>query len=280
MKPTRSAFTDHHGRRARIACAVAVAVGAAGCASQPPAAAPPAPSAAPPVAAAGAATSATGATSATKATYPSMAPIEQYLIADRDAEIALARTAAPAKISNDATVYVLTRGGYEKVVEGKNGFACLVDRAWQSNFDDPEFWNPKNRSPVCLNAPAVTSILPIQLKRTELALAGLGREQILERTKAAIAKKELGPPEMGAMSYMMSKQQYLNDGDGHWHPHLMFYMPGDMNASAWGANLPSGSAVYGGGEDLPGGGRLPSTIFFVPVPAWSDGTPAEAHDHH
>ena len=82
------------------------------------------------------------------------------------------------------------------------------------------------------------------------------------------------------MSYMMSKQQYLNDGAAHWHPHLMFYMPGDMNGSAWGANLPSGSAVYGGGEDLPGGGRLPATIFFVPVPDWSDGTVAEVHEHH
>jgi hypothetical protein len=82
------------------------------------------------------------------------------------------------------------------------------------------------------------------------------------------------------MSYIMSKQQYLNDGDGHWHPHLMFYMPGDMNAAAWGANLPSGSAAFGGGEDLPGGGRMPSTIFFVPVPMWSDGTVAETNKHH
>ncbi len=217
---------------------------------------------------------------APKASYPSMAPLEQYLIADRDAEIALARSAAPAKIANEATIYVLTRSGYEKVVEGKNGFVCLVDRAWQSGFDDPGFWNPKQRAPTCLNAPAVRSVLPMQLKQTGLALAGLRREQILERMKDAIAKKEFGPPEVGSMSYMMSKQQYLNDGVVHWHPHLMFYMPGDMNGSAWGANLPSGSAVFGGGSDLPGGGRLPSTIFFVPVPAWSDGTVAEAHEHH
>jgi hypothetical protein len=58
---------------------------------------------------------------------------------------------------------------------------------------------------------------------------------------------------------------------------LMFYMPGEMNPSVWGANLPAGSAVFGGGEDLPGGGRMPWTLFFVPVPSWSDGTPAETH---
>jgi hypothetical protein len=210
-------------------------------------------------------------------TYPVMAPLDEYLIPDRDAEIALARSAAPPAISKEATVMVLTRRGYETAVEGKNGFVCLVDRSWQSNFDDPEYWNPKERSPVCLNAPAVRSALPVELRLTELALAGLSKDAILARMKESIAKREFGSPEVGSMSYMMSKGQYLNDGDAHWHPHLMFYVPGEMNSSVWGANLPAGSAVYGGGQDLPGGGRMPWTLFFVPVPRWSDGTPAEVH---
>ncbi len=208
---------------------------------------------------------------AAEGAYPAMAPLEQYLM-ERDAEIALARSAAPEAIAKDASVMVLTRSGYETAARGANGFVCLVERGWHANFDDPEFWNPKLRGPVCLNAQAARSVLPLQHRRTELALAGLGREQILARLREAMAKKEFGPPELGAMSYMMSKQQYLNDKFTHWHPHLMFYMPGEMNPAAWGANLPSGSAVYGGGEDLPGGGRLPFTIFFVPVPRWSDGS--------
>jgi hypothetical protein len=213
-----------------------------------------------------------------KGAYPKMAPLDEYLIADRNAEITLARSAAPSSISSAATIMVLTRRGYEKAVEGKNGFICLVDRSWTSPFDDPEYWNPKKRGPMCLNAAAVRSVLPIQFRLTELALAGLSKEAILARMKESIAKKEFAPPEVGAMSYMLSKAQYLNDGAVHWHPHLMFYMPGEMNPSAWGANLPTGSIVYGGGEDLPGRGRMPSTIFFVPVPYWSDGSPAE--DHH
>jgi hypothetical protein len=208
-----------------------------------------------------------------RAAYPRMAPVEQYLMA-RDAEISLARTAAPLPIASDATVMVLTRQGYATGSKGKNGFVCLVERSWQSNFDDPEFWNPKQRAPVCLNAPAVRSVLPSELKLAELALAGVTKDGILARMKESIAKKEFTGPEIGAMSYMLSKDQYLNDHDGHWHPHLMFYMPGEMNPSVWGADLPSGSIVYGGGRDLPGGGRLPWTIFFVPVPKWSDGTPA------
>jgi hypothetical protein len=156
----------------------------------------------------------------TGAAYPSMAPLEQYLIADRKAEIALAQSAAPPSISAHAAVMVLTRRGYETAVEGKNGFVCLVDRSWQSSFGDSQFWNPKIRAPVCVNPQAARSVLPVEHKLTELALAGLSQTEMLARMKNAVDKKELGPPEIGAMSYMMSKEQVLNDGDVHWHPHL------------------------------------------------------------
>jgi hypothetical protein len=232
----------------------AVGVFASGFDSKPPASAPPA-----------------------TVKYAEMAPIDEYLIADRNEEVALARSAAPPAISSDATVVVLTRQGYQTAVEGKNGFLCFVDRSWTSGFDDLEFWNPKKRGPTCMNAPAVRSALPVIYRLTELALAGLSKEAILARIKVSIAKKEFASPEIGSMSYMMSKNQYLQDEGPHWHPHLMFYMPGGMNASVWGANLPTGSAVYGGGEDLPGGGRMPWTLFFVPISKWSDGTPAEVH---
>jgi hypothetical protein len=206
-----------------------------------------------------------------QASYPKMAPLAEYLM-DRDAEIALARSAAPAPIGNDATTLVLTDKGYVKAADGKNGFVCMVERAWFSPFDDPEFWNPKERSPACLNPPAARSALPVNIKRTELALAGLSKDEILAKLKQLVADKAFPAPEIGSMSYMMSKQQYLSDSANHWHPHLMFYVPGDMDASAWGANLPNGSTIYGGGQELPGGGRLPWTLFLVPVPTWSDGT--------
>jgi len=59
--------------------------------------------------------------------YPNMAPIEQYLMTDRDAEIALARSAAPESIARDAEVQVLARHGFETAVKGKNGFVCIVE---------------------------------------------------------------------------------------------------------------------------------------------------------
>jgi hypothetical protein len=205
-----------------------------------------------------------------KTPYPSMAPLDQYLMTDRNAEIALARTAAPKSISADASVVVLTRHGYETAENGKNGFVCIVERAWMSPFDHPEFWNPKNRSPICYNPAAARSILPYTFKRTELALAGLTNPQMLDRIKAAGAKKELPTPEPGAMSYMLSKEQYLNDQVVHWHPHLMFHIP-KVDGASWGANL-DGSPVMLDPRFVP----EPETIFFVPVGVWSDGTPAPA----
>ena len=154
--------------------------------------------------------------------YPSMAPLEQYLMADRNAEIALARSAAPSSISSAATVMVLGRHGYETAVEGKNGFVCVVERAWMGAFDSPEFWNAKNRGPSCFNPQAARSVLPITLKRTDLALAGLSKAQIMDAIKNAFQNKELPALEPGAMTYMMSKQGRLNDRAGHWVPHLMF----------------------------------------------------------
>lgn len=205
----------------------------------------------------------------TKSPYPSMAPLEQYLMADRNAEIALARTAAPKSISGEATIMVLDRQhGYETAVEGKNGFVCIVERAWMSPFGNPGFWNPKNRSPTCYNPAAARSVLPYTFKRTELVLAGLTNPQMLERINAAVANKELPTPEPGAMSYMMSKESYLNDQAGHWVPHLMFHIPKTDGAS-WGANL-DGSPVLLAPRSVP----EPETIFLVPVSKWSDGTPA------
>jgi hypothetical protein len=138
-----------------------------------------------------------------------MAPLDQYLMTDRNAEIALARSAAPASISSDAKVLVLGRHGYETAVKGKNGFACVVERSWMAPFDDPEFWNPRIRGPICLNPAAARSILPITLKRTELVLAGLSRPQLIDSIRAAVDKGGLPPLEPGAMSYMMSKLQFM-----------------------------------------------------------------------
>jgi hypothetical protein len=215
-----------------------------------------------------------------KAPYPTMAPLEGYLIADRDAEIALAKSAAPPELSRDATVLVLGKDGYHTAIEGKNGFTCVVERGWMSPLESPDFWNPRLRGPICYNPAAVRSILPYTILRTNLILSGLSKTQMADKILAEVASSQLPPPEAGAMSYMMSKDQYLGDEGAHWHPHLMFHLPRSMGSS-WGANLPDSPVIV---NDTFREGPEPETIFMVPVDHWSDGTPAhvegsDAHQH-
>jgi hypothetical protein len=200
-----------------------------------------------------------------KTTYPSMAPLEQYLIADPNAEMTLARSAAPESISRDAEVMVMGRRGYETAVKGKNGFVCLVERSWTAGIDDPDFWNPKLRAPICFNPAASRTYLPFTIKKTEWILSGKSKAQMFESVKAGLDKGELPAQAPGAMCYMMSRQQYLSDQVAHWHPHLMFFVP-QMEAAAWGADLP-GSPIMAGPDPED---RL--TVFLVPVGKWSDGT--------
>ena len=208
--------------------------------------------------------------------YAKMARVEEYLMADRGAEIALARTAAPASISSDAEVLVLGRHGFETAVKGTNGFVCVVGRGWTSAAD-PDFWNPKVRVPACVNAAGARSYLVRVERETEWGLEGWTAAQINEAVKAGIAKKELPPMEPGAMCYMTGKEGYGGDVQPHWPAHLMFFFT-DVDPASWGANLPGSPviAVRDPVEHL--------TQFVIEAQHWSDGTEfhegAGAAHHH
>ncbi len=211
-----------------------------------------------------------------KEPYPRMAPLDQYLM-ERNAEIAMARSAAPEAISRDAEVLVLGRHGYETAVKGKNGFVCAVERGWMSPFNGDftaNFWNPKLRGPICFNPPAARSILPMTYKRTEMVLAGESKAQIMAGMKIFI-KQKLPPLEPGAMSYMMSKEQYLTDhGQHNWIAHVMIYTP-LMDGAAWGADLDHSPVML---NPQFHGDPEPIDVFMIPAGMWSDGTPDPVKD--
>jgi hypothetical protein len=204
---------------------------------------------------------------AQKASYPAMAPLNEYLSSDEKAEIALARSAAPPSIADAAEVMVLGRDGYSTAVKGSNGFVCIVERSWANASDDSQFWNPKVRAPTCFNPPAARTFLPIFLMKSKLVLAGKSKAEIGASTTSALDKKDIPPLEPAAMCYMMSKQQYLSDRDIAWHPHLMFVVQGDA-VKTWGADQP-GSPVIAASDP-----EERVSIAFVLVGNWSDGTPA------
>jgi hypothetical protein len=140
--------------------------------------------------------------------YPKMAAIGQYLMG-KNAEIQLARSAAPDSISRDATILVLGRQGYETAVEGKNGFVCMVERGWIAAFDWAEFWNPKVRAPDCLNPQAARSILPIAFLRSRMVMAGRSKGETLSTVKAAFKNGQLPDFEL-QISYTRGSVTILN----------------------------------------------------------------------
>src|SRR5215475_8423674 len=215
--------------------------------------------------------------------YPKMAPIDQYRMPDREAEIALARSAAPESVSRDATILVLGRQGYETAVEGKNGFVCIVDRAWMMPFGWPEFWNPKVRAAVCLNPEAARSILPIEYLRAKMVMAGRSKAEIVSALKPAFENKQLPNLESGAMAYMMSKSAYLTDEGDHNMSHLMFYTR-VKDGKDWGCGAPGSPVMcspywfFSPKEQPQMKGLPPILVSLVAVTNWSDGTPAGKHN--
>ena len=203
--------------------------------------------------------------------YASMAPAVKYLMSNAAAEMAMARTAAPPSISDHATVLVLTRTGYVVGSKGTNGWVCWVDRAWTSGFDDPEFWNWRNRSAQCTNPLSVRTVLPQFLARAKWALEGDTREQMAQKAEAAYASHQFTDPAPGAFSFMLSKESYINDEvKGPWRPHVMFFIAQDQMATYAAGFV--GSPILG---PPPGSFRAyePTTIA-IPVSRWSDGSPA------
>lgn len=200
--------------------------------------------------------------------YPAMAPVARYMM-DKTAEIVFARTAAPKSISDAATILTLGKDGYETAVRGSNDFTCFVERSWANDFNVPDFWDPRDRTPQCWNGPAVSSVLPEYLKRTQWVLASISKDEMQARTKQAWVSHEFQLPAPGSVAYMMSKDQYIHPPsqgvEPHWYPHVMFFVS-TADAQKWGDNHP-GVPVFSAASNVD-----PITTFFIVVPKWSDGT--------
>ncbi len=166
--------------------------------------------------------------------YP---PLSQYLM-PRDAEIALARSAAPAGISDRATIKVLTTSGYEVASEGDNGAVCLVMRGFSAPTDTPAqfrdlVYDPDVRAPICFTAPAAKTAMPYYELRTRLALEGKGPDQIAQGVQVAYDKGQLPHRDAVTFAYMWSAHQHLGP-PGAWHPHMMVFAPEYDNAMVGG----------------------------------------------
>jgi len=154
-------------------------------------------------------------------------------------EIALAKSAAAASISDRATIKVLTTSGFKVVHQGDNGFVCMVMRGFSAPTYTPApfrdlVYDPSVRAPICFNPQAVREVLPYYELRTKLAMQGKDPEEITKSVEAAYARGELPKREGVSFAYMFSADQNLASGVGHWHPHVMVFAPYYDNAMVGG----------------------------------------------
>jgi hypothetical protein len=172
--------------------------------------------------------------------YP---PLSAYML-PQDEEIALAKSAAPAAISDRATIEVLTANGFEVAHAGDNGFVCLVMRGFTGapTFTPAQFrfmvYDPKTLAPICLNPQAVRMVLPYYELRTRLGIQGKSPEQIAEAVQQAYSKGDIPKRDQVSFAYMWSADQVLGPA-GHWHPHIMIYAPNYENVMLGGNEMGS-----------------------------------------
>ena len=163
---------------------------------------------------------------AQNANYP---PVAAYLM-PRDAEVALARSAAPASISGRSTIKVLTQTGYTIDRRGDNGFVCMVMRGWSAPTYTPEqfrdlVYDAAVRAPICFDPVAAQTVMPYYELRSKLAMEGHPPDRIAQRVESAYARGELPRRDGVSFAYMWSADQHLASGIGHWHPHVMVFSP-------------------------------------------------------
>lgn len=174
-------------------------------------------------------------------------------------EVELARSAAPAAISDSADVLVLRDSAYVRVVRGTNGVACLVGR-------------PRAGSvvPVCYDPRAARSLVPAELMAHRFRAGGKSPEAADSAVEAAFRAGRLPMPVAGAMGWMMSPKQVFVGASGNtigaWRPHVMVYTPGTAPAT-------TGFASVGRGEMFVDHvGRATSHVVIVTA-KWADGSP-------
>lgn len=136
----------------------------------------------------------------------------------RDAEIALARSAAPEQISSTARIWVWNGSAYQVADSGRSKVNCYVARHWVPSVE-----------PHCLDEEASATILPILMRKIELYAQGKTDAEVERDIASRISAGTLKLPSRPAITYMMSAAQDLVSGEGAavgaWQPHLMIYYP-------------------------------------------------------
>ena len=175
--------------------------------------------------------------------HPAAPPLRDFLL-PREAEIALARSAAPPSVTDRATIKILTESGYRVAQPGDNGFVCMVLRGWSAPTFTPGFvrdlvYEPRVQAPICFNPVAARTVLPYQELRAKLGMAGKSPDEIRDAVEAAYANGAIPAIDGIGFAYMWSADQFLAPPIGAWRPHVMVYTPYYSNAMLGGHSFDS-----------------------------------------
>lgn len=144
----------------------------------------------------------------------------------RELETELALAAGPEHIRQDASVYIFTKSGYEKVRSGKNGFTCLVNR---DGFQHGE----KAIRPTCWDAEGTATIVPVMLRVGELIAQGKTAAEIKADVESGFQNKRFSSPEKAGIAYMLKGDVLFDEKtqkiETVFHSHYMLYAPGVSN---------------------------------------------------
>ena len=154
-------------------------------------------------------------------------PTDTQPLINREQEIELALKAAPVHLRKDATVFVFTKNGYEKVRTGNNGFNCMVNRDGLQNGDDavhPTCWDPEGSR----------TILPVMLRVGELLAQDKSPADIKRDIDDGFARGRFQSPAKAGIAYMLAGDVKFDRKSGQlstteFPPHYMFYAPGVTN---------------------------------------------------
>jgi hypothetical protein len=197
-------------------------------------------------------------TTAPRKPQSSAAPAKLPPLLSRDREVALALSAAPAHVAEEAGVYALERNGYVKVRESRNGFNCLVEREVAESLE-----------PECLDAEGSETTLPVFLRQAELRAQGKSPAEVDAEISAGYSNGKYRPPRRPGIVYMLSNENRVvmnpETGEvGHYGPHLMFYAPYLTNKDI-GSRMGAGDPVFIISEGTP------RALMIVPVPGANSG---------
>ena len=155
-------------------------------------------------------------------------PTDTQPLINREQEIELALKAAPVHLRKDATVFIFTRNGYEKVRTGSNGFNCMVNRDGLQNGETsvhPTCWDPEGSR----------TILPVMLRVGELLAQDKSSADIKRDIDDGFARGRFHSPAKAGIAYMLAGDVKFDRKSGQlstteFPPHYMFYAPGVTNA--------------------------------------------------